>query len=248
MLKLFIEARDAPVKEIHFEGTLGPSFVTATDEQIDRAVDQFLGIKDTPGARGKSAAPTEPVAEELKGKKGAGVPATPKKKKKKPSLGSLADTELAPTSFGKQLAQGMLNQRPGIDLPVYYPTVLKAGSDYDQKPRVYKINGTGRGSPPEGQRLAYKWVFSTPELGEYYGFMATKWEDPPILDNPSEEREIGDRNYKLYYAGDRLRVVAWQEDDRSFWISNTLIQSLSEREMIEIARGMRELPKPGDRG
>ena len=243
MLKLFIEARDAPVKEIHFEGTLGPSFVTATDAQIDKAVNQFLGIQDTPGARGDSAAPTEPVVPEDERKPEAAAPKA--KKKKKPSIGSLSDASLAPTSYGKQLARGMLAQRRKLDLPVYYPTVLLAGSDYDQKPRIYKINGTGRGSPPDGQRLAYKWVFSTPNLGEYYGFMATKWEEPPILNSPSEEREIGDRTYKLYYDDEQLRTVAWQDDSGSFWVSNTLIQSLSVREMIEIARGMRELPQPG---
>ena len=245
MLKLFIEARNAPVKEIHFEGTLGPSFVTATDAEIDKAVDQFLGIQDTPGARADSAKPTEPVTQEDPQKPEAGEPK--KAKKKKPSIGSLADAQLTPTSYGKTLARGMLAGRKGIDLPVYYPTVLEAGSDYDQKPRLYKINGTGRGSPPDGERLAYKWVFSRPALGEYYGFMGTKWKDPPILSSPSEEREIGDRTYKLYYDDDQLRTVGWQDDSGSFWISNTLIQSLSEREMIEIARGMRELPQPGDR-
>ena len=30
VLKLFVEARDAELKEVHFEGTLGPSFVTTT--------------------------------------------------------------------------------------------------------------------------------------------------------------------------------------------------------------------------
>ena len=34
VLKLFLEARDAPIKEVHFEGTLGPSFVTATPDEI----------------------------------------------------------------------------------------------------------------------------------------------------------------------------------------------------------------------
>ena len=48
MLKLFIEARDAPLKEVHFEGTLGPSFVDATPAEINKAVHQFLGIQDTP--------------------------------------------------------------------------------------------------------------------------------------------------------------------------------------------------------
>jgi hypothetical protein len=185
------------------------------------------------------------VAKEPEGKPEAGS-GKKGEAKKKPSLGSLDDAQLTATSYGKQLAQGMRNQRK-IVLPIFYPTVLEVGSDYDQKPRIYKINGTGRGSPPDGERLSYKWVFSRPELGEYYGFMATKWKDPPILDNPSEEREIGDRTYKLYYAGDRLRIVAWQDDSGSFWVSNTLIQSLSEREMIEIARGMRELPRPGDK-
>ncbi len=51
--------------------------------------------------------------------------------------------------------------------------------------------------------------------------MATRWNDPPILDNPSEERTIGDRDYKLFYDGDRLRMVAWQTDEGSFWLSNT---------------------------
>ena len=40
-------------------------------------------------------------------------------------------------------------------------------------------------------------------------------------------------------------MIAWQDDEGSFWVSNTLIQSLSDREMIDIAKGMTELPKLG---
>ncbi len=79
-------------------------------------------------------------------------------------------------------------------LPIYYPTALETGSDFAQKPRVYKINGTGEGSPPAGERAAYKWVFTRPAIGEYYGFMATAWNDPPILDDPDSERKVGDRD------------------------------------------------------
>ena len=39
-------------------------------------------------------------------------------------------------------------------------------------------------------------------------------------------------------------MVAWQTDQGSFWLSNTLIQSLSDREMIEIAQGMTEPRRP----
>lgn len=244
VLKLFIEARDAPVREVHFKGQLGPSFVTTTSEEIDRAVRQFLGIEDTPGARGSTAAPEDPsrVGDVDKPPDATPVrPATPKaSKKRKPGQGP---AQLTATSFGKQLAKEIRARK--VKLPIYYPTVLEVGTDYAQKPRVYKINGTGKGSPPNGERAAYKWVFSRPGLGEYYGFMATRWKDPPILAHPSETREIGDEEYELFYDGDRLRLVAWQTGEGSFWLSNTLIQSLSDTEMIEIARRMKELPKPG---
>jgi len=260
VLKLFVEARDAQLKEVHFEGTLGPSFVTTTPDQIEKAVNQFLGIEDTPGARGESAAPEDPGATADVAPDETGVtPATPsdeagsdkkakkdKGREKPPSDEGEVDSEsaLVESSFGRELARGIRQRK--VKLPIYYPTMLEAGTDYDQKPRVYKVNGTGDGSPPNSERAAYKWVFSRPALGEYYGFMATRWVDPPILKNPSEEREIGDRTYKLFYDGDRLRIVAWQTDEGSFWVSNTLIQSLSDREMLAIAKGMTELPKPGD--
>jgi hypothetical protein len=250
VLKLFIEARNDPIKEVSFEGTLGPSFVTATQDEIQMAVRQFLGIEDTPGARGATAQPEDPTrvgpVPEAPDATGS-IPATGQgaaKKKGGQGEGGVEEAaNLTPTTFGKELAKGIRARR--VKLPIYYPTVLEEGTTYDQKPRVYKINGTGDGSPPGSERAAYKWVFSRPALGEYYGFMATRWSDPPILDEPSETRRIGDREYELFYGGDRLRIVAWQTDEGSFWVSNTLIQSLSDREMIEIAEGMRELPKPG---
>lgn len=242
VLKLFIEARNSQLKEVHFEGTLGPSFVTTTPAEVAKAVDQFLGIEDTPGARGTSAAPDDaaaaagPTAPDATGAR----PATrTRQKRKRERRSSEEPANLVETSFGRELAAGI--RRRGVKLPIYYPTVLEDGTDYDQKPRAYKINGTGEGSPPDSERAAYKWVFLRPALGEYYGFMATRWEDPPMLRNPSEEREVGGRTYELFYDGDRLRIVAWQTDQGSFWLSNTLIQSLTDREMIDIAKGMTEL-------
>ena len=241
VLKLFVEARDAPVKEVHFEGSLGPSFVTTTMQELNKAVVQFLGIEDTPGQLGESAAPDDPVSPESAPDESGVTPAAGAKAKKKQPV----DAQLIETTYGKELAKSIRARK--VKLPIYYPTVLETGTEYAQKPRVYKINGTGDGSPPNSERAAYKWVFSRPALGEYYGFMATRWKDPPILKNPSEERELDGRTYKLYYDGDRLRMVAWQTDEGSFWLHNTLIQSLSDREMIDIAKGMTELPKLGKR-
>jgi LCP family protein required for cell wall assembly len=242
VLKLFLDSRDAPIKEIHFEGTLGPSFVTATPAEIKTATDQFLGVEASKG--GQTAAPEGPVTPEVAPDLTPVPPATGKKAAQpppSPTDGPVDNTvSLTPTSYGKALAQPMRRRVP--KLPIYYPTALETGSDFAQKPRVYKINGTGEGSPAPGERAAYKWVFTRPGLGEYYGFMATRWTDPPVLDDPDSERTVGDREYKIYFDGDRVRMIAWQTDQGSFWLSNTLIESLSNQEMLKVAEGMKELP------
>jgi LCP family protein required for cell wall assembly len=234
VLKLFFDLRGAQIKQIHFEGSIGPSYVTATPDQIHTAVDQFLGVRGTPGPVASSAKPRQQVAPEAPPPDYSKPrPVVPKKKKVAPS------TNLVETSYGKSLARAIRARKTKV--PVYYPTVLEQGSDYAQKPRVYKINGKGQGSPPHGERAAYKWVFSLPTIGDYYGFEGTLWKDPPILDNPSEERTIGDRTYKLYYDGDRLRQVGWQTDRGSFWVSNSFIETISNQDMLRIARGFRQL-------
>ena len=241
VLKLFIEARDAPVKEVHFEGTPRPVV-----RDHDHVGDQ-QGGHAVPRHRGHA----RPARRE-RGPGGPGRVARvgPRRERRRrrrpgprPRRSGRLDAQLIETTYGKELAKSIRARK--VKLPIYYPTVLETGTEYAQKPRVYKINGTGEGSPPNAERAAYKWVFSRPALGEYYGFMATRWKDPPILKNPSEEREIDGRTYKLYYDGDRLKLIAWQDDEGSFWLHNTLIQSLSDREMIDIAKGMTELPKLG---
>ncbi len=236
VLRLFFDLRGAQIKEIHFTGTLGPSFVTATPDEIHTAVDQFLGVQGTPGPAGSSAQPKKAVSPQQPPDHTKATPAAPKKK----SSGSSLPTTLTRTTYGKQLAQAIRARKEKV--PVFYPTVLEDGSDYAQKPRVYKINGKGDQAPPQSERAAYKWVFSLPTLGDYYGFEGTRWKDPPILSNPTDEKTIGDRDYKLYYDGDRLRMVAWQTDQGSFWVSNSLIETVSNVDMLKIAEGFRQLP------
>jgi LCP family protein required for cell wall assembly len=234
VLRLFFDLRGAQIKEIHFEGHLGPSYVTASPDEIKTAVDQFLGSESTPGPQGSTAKPDQKVIPEQAPDATKPTPATSKKK----SAG--ASTDLVRTTYGKPLAQGIKARK--LKVPIYYPTQLEVGSDYAQKPRAYKINGKGDQSPPHSERAAYKWVFSLPTIGDYYGFMGTRWKDPPILDNPTDEKTIGDRDYKLYYDGDRLRMVAWQTDQGSFWLSNSFIETVSNADMLKIAQSFRQLP------
>jgi hypothetical protein len=76
-------------------------------------------------------------------------------------------------------------------------------------------------------------------VGEYYGIQGTTWKDPPILADKSETRKIGKRTFELHYDGDRLRLVAFRTKKAVYWVSNTLLQTLSERQMLAIARSTR---------
>jgi LCP family protein required for cell wall assembly len=214
VLRLLVDLRDAPVRQVHFRSSLGPSYVTATPDQIDASLDDFL--EQHPRADHATGPTAEPATRPR--------PAPP--------------PDLERTSYGRHLARGLASR--GAELPVVYPSVLAPGSDYAQKPRAYKVNGTGDSAPASGERAAYKWVFSLPGLGQYYGFEATRWADAPILQNPDDVRTIGGRTYDLFYDGGTLRLVAWEEDDIAYWLSNTLTESLTNQQMIAIARGMTE--------
>ncbi len=225
VLKLFIELRDAPVRRIEFQGDLGgpdSAYVTASNEQIQSAVKQFLG---------EAPAPTDEATEDGEdggeggddggsgGSSGGGAEGGPPA----PSLvDAAADAQRYALEFDRKLG-----------FPVIAPVKLKAGSSYSDQSRAYRIDTYDGEHYP-----SYKFVFPiTSPFGvpEYYGVMGTKWGDPPILENPSETRQVGDREYLLFYEGDRLQVVGFKTPQGAYWVSNTLLGSLSEAEMLGIA-------------
>ena len=227
VLKTFLGAADAPVKQIHFQGTLGESYVTASNEQIQKAVEQFLGLQDTPGSL------------EDEGKGGGGGEKPNKKKPPQEPEGETAPDLMDSAAAAEPLAQQFA---PAVGFPVFYPTKLVPGSQIIDESREYKI-------ADEDKRIhrAYKLVFSIPGAAvplEFYGLMGTTWLDPPILENPTETREIGGREYMLFYDGDRLRLVAWKTDKAAYWLNNTLAQTLEEDEMLAIADSMAEVAPP----
>jgi LCP family protein required for cell wall assembly len=218
LLKLAVFSAGQPIQEIHFEGEIGPSFVEASNAQVQRLVQQFLKVEDSPGPRG--TAPGERPARK------------PKRKQKRDAAAlNLYDASVTGEDQGLQTVQA----GAGGSLPVFYPTLLLNSSEFAPPPRVYKLRD------PDGKRFgAYRMVVRrTNANGEYYGLQGTTWKDPPILDGPSEKRRVGGREYELYFAGDRLRLVAWRTPKAAYWISNTLLQTLTKRQMMAIARSAR---------
>ncbi|MBA3299311.1 MAG: LytR family transcriptional regulator, partial [Thermoleophilaceae bacterium] len=135
---------------------------------------------------------------------------------------------------GKEQAIQAIEQGAGGKLPVYYPTVRLTGSTFPGPARAYRIKAS------DGKlHKSYRMVIKRGLLGEYYGIQGTTWQDPPILESTSEERTIGKRKFELHYDGDRVRIVAWRTRKAVYWVSNTLLQSLTEGQMLGIARSAR---------
>jgi hypothetical protein len=124
-----------------------------------------------------------------------------------------------------------------LRFPVYAPVQLVPGSSYSDDSRAYTIDTYDGEHYP-----AYKLVFpleSDFAVPEYYGVMGTKWTDAPILENPSETRKVGDREYLLFYEGNQLQVVGWKTKEAAYWVSNTLTGDLTEEQMLAVAESMK---------
>ena len=223
LLSLAASSAKHPIREVHFQydaitagdaRTGTPSFVTASSSRMKKVTDEFLGVRATKGPRGEARR------------------VRPRKRGRGSSRGDLG-LENAPDA-GHQQALAALSG--GARIPIYYPRKRLRGALYaGEQPRVYGIRAGGR------VHNSYRMVVSTGELGQYYGIQGTSWKDPPILEDPSEKRRIGGREYELFYDADRLRLVAWRTPQAVYWISNTLLLSLTEKQMIEIAKSSRAL-------
>jgi len=220
LLKLALASAQHPIREIHFTGSLGASYVTASSSVMKNLREDFLGLKATAGPRGR-------LKPERADRKQA------KRNKRKEPVTGLEDGSVA----GKDQALQLAGQ--GQKFPAFYPTLRTYGGLYAGPPRFYRIP-----VGPKGDRKfypSYRMVIKKGLIGEYYGIQGTTWKEPPILRDPSETRQIGKREFELHYDGDRLRMVAWRTDKAVYWVHNTLLQTLSEQQMLAIARSTRTL-------
>lgn len=196
----------------------GASYVIASSSSLDKAARIF---EDGPDVKRKSSS-------------GSSDSSSKKKKQSGSSAGgSLPKGLVYAKDEGKSQA---VRAGFGVKLPVYYPTVKLAGASYkDNHTRSYRMT-----TDDEKRVSAWRIVVETREIGEYYGIQGLRWTDPPILKNPSEERKIGRRTYKLFYEGNKLGTVAFVEDGAAYYVQNTLTRMLTEKQMLGIAKSLRK--------
>ncbi len=256
LLKTFLGVRSAPVREVHFPAQLGTTYVTASDNAIQEAVDQFLNTEGTPGERpaGQSPPGEQPDqpsnadqqgGNDGNGGNGGGDQSKPDENKPDDHFEgpAMQDSAKEGQTYAHQVSvKRKKDGDPMITFPIYYPTRLVPGSYIARDSRAFVIDG-----PDKDVYYGYKMVVDVPGdtfghglTDEYYGVSGTDWVDAPILANPGETRTIDGREYRLFYDGDRLRLVGWVTDKGAYWVNNTLLQSLDEGQMLSIATSMRE--------
>ncbi|MEH3053701.1 MAG: LCP family protein [Patulibacter minatonensis] len=129
-------------------------------------------------------------------------------------------------------------------LPVYVPTArLSTGAWADRDPiRAYGIKKSrfSKATYP-AWRLTFA-AGSGPLVGQYYGIQGTTWKDAPILKGTHHAVTRNGRTLQVYLAGSRAQIVSWTTDDGVFWVSNTLSQALTTRQMVDIAASLRRVP------
>ena len=116
------------------------------------------------------------------------------------------------------------------------PALLERSS----QPDTYAGDADARLYWIDGHHRAVRLVFVT-GAGAFWGVEETDLPSPPILEAPSYSRYVGGRKFQFYYAGKNLHMIVLRDGAASYWVVNTLLNSLSSETMIAIARGLQPL-------
>jgi LCP family protein required for cell wall assembly len=217
LLKLAFESSGHPIREVHFRGDIGPEFVTITPNNLELTKQEFLHVKASSGAR--QVGPSKKESKKARKRAARRSPGLPP--------GVINDRTAAESLVAKASSQ--------LSFPLYYARARLARGGYstDGSPRVYDIYDRHH-----TRHRAYRIVVNTGLDGQYYGIQGMDWKSPPILDDPSDEIPMGGRKYQLFYDGNRLRLVAWRTPRAVYWVSNSLSETLTNKQMLAIARSL----------
>ena len=236
-----------PVRQITFPGDVVDSgatglgsYVTASPDAIAATREEFLhATSEKPKQRAPKIA-RDPTA------KAAGLSQKQLALRSDPASFDLVDARATDRDLMKAFRD---KPRGAVHLPLYYPTMLtprgvpstdlRDGIDKAPNPRGYTIRDRA-GKLHE----AYRMVVAEDTLkGDYYGVQGTTWRNPPLLGDSFRTLTMRGRDYRLYYDGGKLRIVAWKTPGAVYWVSNSLGTALSSKQMLGIARSMTRLPK-----
>jgi hypothetical protein len=121
-----------------------------------------------------------------------------------------------------------------VPFPVLYPT-LQTGAGEQQTVRPYALKDQ------QGHlHRAYVVVWRQNSIGGYYDFQGSDWLNPPLFAH-ARTQTIGGRSYRFVDDGAHIHVIGWRSGRVLYWVTNTLLEELSNAQMIALARSAQPL-------
>jgi LCP family protein required for cell wall assembly len=223
LAKLVAFSQTKPLRQVKFRTSNvnyqfhGGSYVTSTPTLIQATLNDFL--------HGDQKVSLPPSSKESKGKHHHHSSSA--------SGASNAAIGLYPTSRVEEGA--LVSEAVSLPFPVLYPT-LQTGPAVQENTRAYALR-----DQHNHLHHAYVVVFKQDNLGGYYDVEGTDWLNPPLIDHPQETRKIGSRSYMIFSDGGNIHTVAWRSGKVLYWVTNTLLEDLTNQQMLGIARSTQPL-------
>jgi polyisoprenyl-teichoic acid--peptidoglycan teichoic acid transferase len=230
LAKLIGFSQGKPLRQVKFRATStnfplkGGSYVTSTETLERVTLDDFLN-GDERVAKPKPSAPRASPHSSSHAKHHSHA--------HRSSVPTAASLGLVSSGSGgeEEIAKGTIN----MPLKVLYPS-LQSASSVEQPARAYDLRDQGK-----RLRHAYVAVWRANTLGGYYDFEGTDWQKPPLIAHPNEQRKIKGVTYMIFTDGSHIHLIAWRKAKMVYWLTNTLLEDLSNEQMLAIARSAKPL-------
>ncbi len=199
---------------VNFQGANGGSYVTTTPALAQATLANFLHSHESPNQAPK-------------------LPAHTAHHSSHSSSGfSLRALGLYPTSSaGNDEAVKAALQVP---FEVLYPTLQTSQSE-QQQVRPYAL------ADQQGHvHHAYVVVWRQNINGGYYDFEGSDWLNPPLFAH-ARVQSIDGRQYRMVDDGAHIHVIGWRSHNVLYWLTNTLLEELSNAQMIQLAKSAQPL-------
>jgi LCP family protein required for cell wall assembly len=224
LAKLVAFSQTKPLRQVKFKTTNvnallgGGSYVTSTPALEQETLAEFENAHESPSLPAAKA----PVHHTS----GHGHHSAPARSSSASSLG------LFPTSSAGD--SEAVKAAIGIPFPVLYPT-LQTGAGEQQTVRPYALRDQ------QGKlHRAYVVVWRQNSIGGYYDFEGSDWVNPPLFAH-AHTQVIDGRDYRFVDDGSHIHVIGWRSGPVLYWLTNTLLEELSNQQMLALAKSAQPL-------
>ena len=144
-----------------------------------------------------------------------------------------------------------------LKFPILYPTVAQNASTFcpwvpvPSGPGVLTCEGTsssptriyGIAAAGQGWNSTYAVFHMSANTGDaYWGIEETRYTDAPLLATPNATRHLDGRNYLFFFNGNHIQTIAFIQNGAAYWVQNSLLDDLTNPEMVAIARSLKARP------